>query len=90
MMKLGDFVLGIGGVVTFKNAGVAVAVKDIPLDRIVLETDAPYLAPVPKRGQRNETAFIAYTAAKVAEIKEMDFDAVADATSKNAMEMFGL
>ena len=89
-MKLGDFVLGIGGVVTFKNAGVAAAVKDIPLDRIVLETDAPYLAPVPKRGQRNETAFIAYTAAKVAEIKEMDVDAVADATSKNAMEMFGL
>ncbi|MDO4526125.1 MAG: TatD family hydrolase [Bacteroidales bacterium] len=90
MMKLGDFVLGIGGVVTFKNAGVAAAVKDIPLDRIVLETDAPYLAPVPKRGQRNETAFIAYTAAKVAEIKEMDVDAVADATSKTAIDMFGL
>ena len=86
--RIGDFCYGINGVVTFKNAGVAEVVKNIPLDRIVLETDCPYLTPVPYRGKRNETSYIKYIAEKIASIKEVSVEEVARQTTKNAMELF--
>ena len=71
---LGGFKVGIGGVVTFKNAGIAKVVADIPLENILLETDSPYLTPAPHRGQRNESSYIPLIAAKVAEAKGIGID----------------
>lgn len=88
--QLGNFYYGINGVVTFKNAGVAEVVKTIPLDRIVLETDCPYLTPVPYRGQRNETSYVKYVAEKIAIVKEIEIEEVASVTTKNAERLFGL
>lgn len=90
LQKYGDWMVGIGGVCTFKKAGIAETLKYIPLDRIVLETDAPYLTPVPFRGQRNESSYIPLIAAKIAEIKGIDVEAVAEATTNNARAMFNL
>ena len=84
------FLLGIGGTVTFKNSGVAELVEQIPLSQIVLETDAPYLAPVPYRGKRNEPAYVRYVAEKVAEVKELDLDHVIEITTQNAQHLFDL
>ena len=84
------FHLGLGGVLTYKNAGVAEAVKDIPMEYLVLETDAPYLAPVPYRGKTNEPAFMLEVAKKLAEIKSMPLHEVAEITTKNAEKLFGL
>ncbi len=80
--------LGIGGVVTFKNGGVDKTVKELPLDSMVLETDAPYLAPAPKRGKRNEPAFLQYTAQKIADLFDMTVDEVDKKTSKTARALF--
>jgi len=88
--RYGEWYVGIGGVVTFKNAGIARELKDIPLDRILLETDAPYLAPTPLRGTRNESANIPIIAAKVAEIKDIRIEEVAEATTSNARRLFSL
>ncbi|MEX0679848.1 MAG: TatD family hydrolase [Balneolales bacterium] len=85
-----NLLLGIGGVVTFKNAGVDLVVKDLPLDKIVLETDAPYLAPVPKRGQRNEPSYIQFTAKKVAELHDISCNELDRISSDNARRLFGL
>lgn len=86
----GDFMVGIGGVVTYKNAGVAKALEKIPLERIVLETDSPYLTPVPFRGKRNESSYLVYVAEKISQIKGCTLEEVADATVANAIKMFGL
>lgn len=86
--KCGDWYVGIGGVVTFKKASIAETVKDIPLSRIVLETDSPYLTPVPKRGTRNESSYVRYIAETVARLKETDLEEVAAITSANAEELF--
>lgn len=86
--KYGDFKVGIGGVVTFKNAGVATSVADIPLEDILLETDSPWLTPVPYRGKRNESSYIPLIAAKVAEIKGADIEKVAGTTTANAENLF--
>ena len=86
--RCGEFSVGIGGVVTFRKASLAETVRRIPLEHIVLETDAPYLAPVPHRGQRNESAFLPLVAAKVAELKGLTFDQVADATTRNAENLY--
>jgi len=83
------FHLGLGGVLTYKNAGVAEAVKDIPMEFLVLETDAPYLSPVPYRGKKNEPAYIIEVAKKLAEIKNIPLHEVAEITSKNAVKVFG-
>jgi len=64
--------------------------REIPLDRIMIETDSPYLAPVPHRGERNEPIYVRFVAEKIAEIKGLDFKKVADQTSKNAKKLFGL
>ncbi len=90
LQKLGDWRIGVGGVVTFKKASLAEVVRKVPLERIVLETDAPYLTPVPYRGRRNESSYIPYIAAKVAELKEVSVEEVAEVTTANARELFGI
>ncbi len=82
--------LGIGGVVTFKNAGVDQVVAEMPLDRLVLETDAPYLAPVPKRGKRNEPSFMKYTAQKLSELFGISLEETDRITTENARRLFRL
>ena len=84
------FHLGLGGVVTYKNCGVKDYLVNLPLDRIVLETDAPYLAPVPCRGKRNEPAFLVHTAQKIADILQIHIEELASVTTKNAQSLFGL
>ena len=84
------FHLGLGGVTTYKNCGVKDYLPNLPLDRIVLETDAPYLAPVPCRGKRNEPAFLVHTAQKVADILEMPVERLASVTSANVAKLFNL
>jgi TatD DNase family protein len=83
------FLLGIGGVVTYKNSGLADVVSKVDLQHIVLETDAPYLAPVPYRGKRNESSYLKYILEKIAEVKEMALDEVAAITTLNATRMLG-
>jgi TatD DNase family protein len=85
-----NFLLGIGGVVTFKNSGLAEVIKDIDLKYIVLETDAPYLAPVPFRGKRNESSYLKYIAQKIADLKNISVEEVAERTTKNAEKIFGI
>lgn len=84
------FTLGIGGVLTFKNSGVAESVRELPLEMMVLETDAPYLAPVPRRGKRNEPSYVAYTAERLADLMDRPIEEVAEITSRNAEELFGI
>ena len=84
------FHLGLGGVVTYKNCGVKDFLPKLPLDRIVLETDAPYLAPVPCRGKRNEPAFLIHTAQRIAEILQISTEELALATTANAKTLFKL
>lgn len=90
LQKLGDWYVGIGGVLTFKKASIAREVKDIPLERILLETDAPYLTPVPHRGERNESSYIPIIAAFLAEVKGVSADEVARTTTDNAIKLFNL
>jgi TatD DNase family protein len=75
------FYIGVGGVVTFKNATLAEVAAKVPLERIVLETDAPYLSPVPYRGKRNESAYIPIIASKIAELRGVSMDEVAEVTT---------
>jgi TatD DNase family protein len=84
------FYLGIGGVVTYKNSGLDKVVEKIDLKHLVLETDAPYLAPAPYRGKRNEPAFILQVVKKIAEIKNVSEEEVAEVTRENAEKVFGL
>ncbi len=86
--KLG-FYLGIGGVVTFKNGGLDTVLPSVPLDRIVLETDSPYLAPVPHRGKRNEPSYIPLIAQKVADIMKMSVEKIMKVTTENGVKVFG-
>jgi len=83
------FKIGIGGIVTFRNSGMDRIVQQIDLKHILLETDAPWLAPVPHRGRRNECAFITATAAKIAALHEISIDEVARITTQNAQQLFG-
>lgn len=89
IVALGNFKLGIGGVVTFKNSGLDKVVENIDLKHLVLETDAPYLAPAPHRGKRNESAYIPLIAEKIAAIKGISLEEVASVTSQNALDIFG-
>ena len=84
------FHIGIGGVVTFKNATLAQVAAAVPLESILLETDAPYLAPVPYRGKRNESAYIPVIAQKIAELRGVSVDEVAQVTTQSARILFGL
>ena len=88
-IKMG-FLLGIGGVVTFKNSKLPLVVKEIPLESIVLETDSPYLTPTPYRGSVNSSKYIPIIAEKIAEIKEISTSEVASVTTNNALKLFDL
>jgi len=90
VIELGNFKLGIGGVVTFKNSGLDKVIEAIDLKHIVLETDAPYLAPVPYRGKRNEPSYILFVAQKIAEIKKISIEEVVYITTENSKEVFGI
>jgi TatD DNase family protein len=83
------FYMGIGGVVTFKNSGLDKVMETISLDNLVLETDSPYLAPVPFRGKRNEPAYLKYVLEKLAAIKNVSTEAIASITAENAEKLFG-
>jgi len=86
-----NFYISVGGTLTFKNARRAVeVVKHIPLERLLIETDCPYLAPEPFRGRRNDSSYIKYVAQKVAEIKDISYESVVDQTMKNGCALFGI
>lgn len=90
VVKLGMYI-GLGGVVTFKNARHSLEVAaDIPLDRLLLETDAPYMAPVPYRGKRNDSSLIRYAAEKIAEIRGITVEVVLNAAAENTKTLFGI
>ena len=86
--RLGDWYIGIGGVLTYKKASIAETVKEIPLDRILLETDCPYLTPVPFRGKRNESSYIPHIAARLSEILGKGIEEIAETTTANAEKLF--
>ncbi len=89
LLTFPNFMLGIGGVLTFKKSTLREVVKNaIPLSRIVLETDSPYMAPVPNRGKRNESAYVKAVAEKLAEVFELDFDTIVLQTTENALKVF--
>ena len=84
------FTLGIGGVVTFKNSTLSDVLKNVSLKNLVIETDAPYLTPMPKRGKRNESAYLAYVAQAVAKVYDISVNEVAEITTENARNLFGI
>lgn len=90
LLSFDGFCLGIGGVVTYKNSTLPAVLKSVPLERVVLETDSPYLAPVPKRGKRNESSYIPFIAQKLADIYECSVEHVAAVTTANARRLFKL
>ena len=90
IMEFSDFLIGINGVVTFKKSALPEVLKNIPLERIVLETDSPYLTPVPNRGKRNESAYVKDTLIKVSEVYGELPEKVAQVTSENALKVFGM
>lgn len=90
LKKCGDFIFGVGGVVTFKKSPLAEVVKQMDLNDIILETDCPYLTPAPHRGERNESSYVRFICAKVAELKNVDYQIVAQQTTENAKRIFKL
>lgn len=90
LLSFQRFVLGIGGVLTFKKSHLPEVLPQIPLDRVVLETDSPYMAPVPMRGKRNESAYVAYVLKRMAECYHLPEEAVAKATNENVERVFHL
>jgi len=88
MFEIGDFSLGINGIVTFKNAGLAEILSKIDIQKIILETDSPYLTPNPYRGKRNESAFLALICKKMAEIYELSIEKVSEITTQNSTKLF--
>ena len=86
--RLGDWYIGIGGVLTYKKASIAETVKAIPLERILLETDSPYLTPVPFRGKRNESGYVPHIASKLAELTSKEIAEIAQTTTENARKLF--
>ena len=88
VIDYGNFKLGIGGVVTFKNGGLDKVIPHIDLEHLILETDAPFLAPTPYRGKRNESQYIPIIADKIAQLKNIKIEEVAETTTQNALELF--
>lgn len=88
--RMGEFKFGIGGVVTFKNSGLNKVVEELPTELLLLETDSPYLTPVPHRGKRNEPAYVEHVCRKIAEIKGTTFEVVESITTANAKHIFGI
>ena len=88
ILSYGNFYLGIGGVSTFKNSGLNTFLPQVPLDRIILETDSPYLAPVPHRGKRNESAYTASVAQHLSHLLNKSLNEIASITTQNALNLF--
>ena len=88
LLEYTNFMLGINGILTFKKSTLPSVLKQLPLDRLVLETDSPYLAPVPHRGKRNESSFMVDTARRLAEVYEVDFSVISAKTTENALKVF--
>ena len=88
LLSFDGFYLGIGGVVTYKKSTLPSVLADVPLERVVLETDSPYLAPVPRRGRRNESSYVPFVAQKLAEIYGCSVEEVAAVTTENARRLF--
>lgn len=89
IISYGDFMLGVGGILTFKNAGLDKVIEKISLDHLVLETDSPYLTPHPHRGKQNKPSYLPIIAEKLAEVKNVSKEFVIDSTSENAFTIFG-
>ena len=89
IINYGGFKLGIGGVVTFKNAGLEKVVEQIDLKHLVLETDSPYLAPTPFRGKRNESSYLINIAERISDLHQISLEEVAKITTANSKEVFG-
>ena len=87
IIELG-FYLGIGGVLTFKNSKLDEIMQEVSIENLLLETDSPYLAPVPKRGKRNESSYLVYVAQKLADIYKIPFNQVSEITTANARRLF--
>lgn len=90
LLSFPGFVLGIGGVLTYKKSSLPDVLREVPLDRVVVETDAPYLAPVPHRGKRNESAYVAHTLRRLAEVYQITPSEVDKVTTETAKYVFGL
>ena len=90
LQRTGDWYIGIGGVLTYKKASIAETVKQIPLERLLLETDSPYLTPVPHRGKRNESSYIPFIASRLSEQTGISLEEIAETTTDNAHKLFGL
>ena len=90
LLEFKNFMLGVNGIVTFKKSTLPEVLKAVPLERLVLETDSPYLAPVPFRGKRNESACIVKVAEKLSEVYDVQLDEIAQITSANALKVFGM
>lgn len=90
VLAMGDFLVGVNGIITFKNSTLPMVLKETDLSRIVIETDAPYLTPMPYRGKRNEPSYLVYIVAKLAEIYETTQEEVIRITGENARRMFNL
>lgn len=88
--RMGEFKFGIGGVVTFKNSGLDKVVEELPLELLLLETDCPYLTPVPHRGKRNESSYVEHVCRKIADIHGVTFEQVDSLTTASAKELFGI
>ena len=82
--------MGIGGVLTFKNSGLSEVIEHIDLKHLVLETDSPYLAPAPYRGKRNESSYVKLIATRLAELKNVSLEEIAETTTTNSKEIFGV
>ncbi|HTA84000.1 MAG TPA: TatD family hydrolase [Bacteroidia bacterium] len=89
VIALGGFMMGIGGTVTYKNSTLPQVLTQVPLEYIVLETDSPYLTPVPFRGKRNESSYLYYVAEKLSIIYNLPIEQIADITTKNSIKVFG-
>lgn len=90
ILDYGNFWLGIGGVLTFKNSGLAAVIESIDLKHLVLETDSPYLAPTPHRGKRNESSYLKLIAQRLAEVKNVSLEEIAATTTENSKKIFGI
>lgn len=90
IIELGNFMMGIGGAVTYKNSTLPGVLAQIPIEYIVLETDSPYLTPVPHRGKRNESAYVYHVAEKLMDVYKMPVEKVAEITTQNSIKVFGV
>lgn len=90
LLSYENFMIGVNGVVTFKKSPLTESLKRVPLTRVLLETDSPYLTPVPYRGRRNESAYVEYVMKKLAEVYETDCNKVSEQTTKNAVKLFDI